>query len=96
MHHCLGLCAVLRASPGPISPHSHERSYVKVVKNNSLGPGGCLARAAGCLLGICSQGSCCCSHKMKFAQNPAAAPYAYHLVAGLRVALVVWAWILAI
>jgi hypothetical protein len=23
---------------------------------------------------------------MKFAQNPAAAPYAYHLVAGLRVA----------
>jgi hypothetical protein len=39
-----------------------------------LWPGGRLARALDCLLGICSQGSCCCSHEMKSALNMAAAP----------------------
>jgi hypothetical protein len=69
IHHCLGSRAVLQASPDPIATHLH---YVTI--SNSLWPGGRLARAAGCLLGICSQVSCCCSHKMHTALNRAAAP----------------------
>jgi hypothetical protein len=56
IHHCLGSRAALLASPAP-SPHIH----INVIIGNSLWPGERLARVAGCLLGICSQGSCCCA-----------------------------------
>jgi hypothetical protein len=42
--------------------------------SSSLWPGMRLARAAGCLLGNCEQGSGYCSHEMKSALNLAAAP----------------------
>jgi hypothetical protein len=48
--------------------------HIKVTISNSLWPDGRPARAAGRMLGICSQSSCCCSRKMKSALNPAAAP----------------------
>jgi hypothetical protein len=59
----------------PSIPRPHLPTFtLTYLQSNSLWPGGRLARAADCLLGICSQGSCCCSHKMKSALDPAAAP----------------------
>jgi hypothetical protein len=59
-------------SKHPSAPSPHI--YINVVIRNSLWTGGRLARIAGCLLGMCSHGSCCSSHKMKSALNPGAAP----------------------
>jgi hypothetical protein len=59
----------------PSIPRPHLPTFtLTYLQSNSLWPGGRLARAAGCLLGICLQISCCCSHKMKSALNSAAAP----------------------
>jgi hypothetical protein len=63
---------VLLCSKHPPAPSAHTHN--NVIKSNSLCPGGRLARAAGCLLGICSQISCCCSHKRQSALSSAAAP----------------------
>jgi hypothetical protein len=75
VHHCLGLRAALLASPGSIAPLVTHLQYVTI--SNSLWLDGRLAKAAGCLLGICSQGSCCCGHKIKSALNPVAAPLSF-------------------
>jgi hypothetical protein len=62
------------ASCAPSIPRPHlPHICINGIISNSLWPGGRLAGAAGCLLVICSQGSCCCSHTMKSALNPAAA-----------------------
>jgi hypothetical protein len=63
---------VLLCSKHPPAPSPHTDNRVTI--SNNLWPSGRIARAAGCLLGICSQILCCCSHKIKPALNSAAAP----------------------
>jgi hypothetical protein len=65
----------ITVTPSSYHPRPHlPTCTLTYLHSNNLWPGGRLARAAGCLLGICSQISCCCSHKMKSALNSAAAP----------------------